>query len=905
MNDGLLEDTLSAQSMGFPSINSLLREEDATIIEILEGHARTAPPKAAIVTDDETVSYGELNRRANRIAHHLIRNSHEGPAIAVLEDQGINMIAAALGVLKSAKAYCPLDPFDPPERLAHIVDDLDAGLILTSKRHQGHANAIAGSGRLVLVIDDILRVTDDTDPCLGYSPDTLAYIIYTSGSTGRPKGICQTHQNLLHYARTYSKNLAITNKDRLTWFYSPAFSASIPDVYSALFNGATLFPYAIRVLGVSGLAHWLVENKITVFHSVPTVFRHFSDSLTGPDNLPDLRVIDLGGEPVHALDIAKFQKYFSKHTVIYNHYAAAEASVIAQYRITQADEVRAGVLPVGSGADGMSLEVRDTQGKKCAPEEEGEIYIRSKYLARGYWRRPDLTEAAFQEDSGDKDRRIYRTGDVGRVLPDGNIMHLGRKDDRIKVRGYSVELGEIECALASLDSVKEAVAGSWLDKRGDRHLVAYLVPDGDLTLDPSAVRKAVSNILPQHMIPARIFQVKALPLLPSGKVDRRRLCDSEQFQHDQVTTVNPPQTKTERILLRLWEIELEREISDMNSDFLSLGGDSIKAVALCLRMSEVFNRDIALQDLYEAPSIALLAKRVEALILGGVNTERVNRASEKCLVVLQPYGEKPPLFLVPGGHGSIHTVFGHYSLIARQLDAEQPMYAFVARGTAGDDSPHKSIEEMAAAYIEEMRQRQPKGPFLLIGECLGGSVVFEMAQQLRASNENVPALFLLDTPYPGTLPHAMTHRTKRVVRKFSRLRKAVKKRIKHHAQQLKRITIRQTISYVFNRALLIPKLLRSDVPYPVSSRSEANAMHQAIGNYRMLSTNYRPSPYDGRVVLLVSDTWRGQEKILRWKEAVCGDIEIYDVPGEHDNYMFVSPDRIAQIITTCLSRIEF
>jgi acyl-coenzyme A synthetase/AMP-(fatty) acid ligase/acyl carrier protein len=441
----------------------------------------------------------------------------------------------------------------------------------------------------------------------------MAYLFYTSGSTGQPKGVCQTHLNLLHFVCNYSKSLGITCDDRLSLLSPLSFSASNMDIYSSVLNGATVCPYDIRRRGMSKLEVWLEEKSITVLHAVPTLFRHLIGNLPPGWRFSKIRAIDLGGETMYTSDIRMYQEHFKEDCVLVNHLAATEASVIAQHRVDRGRSYGVGMLPVGRPADGVRIRIVREDESEADVGEIGEIMIHSPFLSPGYWRRPDLTERAFLPDPNGGDERIYRTGDLGRMLPDGCLVHLGRKDFQVKVRGYRIEVAEIEIALLDLASIRQAVVVPWGGQSSDQHLVAYLVPAGQHVPTVTELRRSLGEILPEYMIPSAFVMLDALPLTSSGKIDRRALPVPDRTRPELESAFVTPRTPIEEVLAGIWEDVLGLERIGVHDNFFELGGHSLVATRVISRVRAAFRMELPLRSLFEAPTVADLAERIETL----------------------------------------------------------------------------------------------------------------------------------------------------------------------------------------------------------------------------------------------------------------------------------------------------
>ena len=499
-------------------------EVEQSIPDRFEQMVRRYPERIAVKTKNYTLTYAELNRMANRVARAILARRGEGEEpIALLLEHDAPMIAAILGTLKAGKIFVPLDPTYPQAGLNYLFEDSQAALIVTDNKNLLVAEGLARSVRQLINIDELDSSLSDENIGLPLSPDTLAYILYTSGSTAQAKGVLQNHRNTLHTIMNYTNAFRVCVYDRLTLLHSCNFSVAIIDVFCALLNGAAVYPFNVRAEGMDHLTDWLVHEEITIYNWNPAAFRSFVGTLTMKDELPKLRLVVLGSEPVISRDAELYKKYFSPQCILVNRLGSTETTNFRLYFIDRDAQINGTIVPVGYAVEDMEVLLLDGGGERVGFNEVGEIAVKSRDLAVGYWRNPALTRAVFLPDPMGGNQRIYLTGDLGRMRPDGCLTHVGRKDFQVKIRGYRIELGEIEAALLNLYVVKQAVVVARGNEAGDDCLTAYVVPSVNPRPTMSALRRALAKRLPDYMIPAAFVVVDSLPLLPNGKVDRRAL----------------------------------------------------------------------------------------------------------------------------------------------------------------------------------------------------------------------------------------------------------------------------------------------------------------------------------------------------------------------------------------------
>ena len=582
-------------------------ELESSIPDRFQRQVLKYPNRLAIKAKDVELTYSELNARANRVAHAIL--SQRGPSqeqIALLFQMTPALIEATMGVLKAGKTYVPLDPSHPPERLGHILEDSQASTLVTDRLHLAMAQGIATNGQQIIDIDGLDSHYPSSNLGLSISPDALSYILYTSGSTGQPKGVVQNHRNVLYMAMI-THVVPICPQDRVSLLYSLGFVGAAKDTFSTLLNGASLHPFDLRHEGVAQIARWIVEDRITIFRAVPTVFRQFVNTLTGVETFPSVRHVYLGGEMVHRRDVDLLKKHFPENCHFGIGLGSTEQSPILCASIGKETPALRDTVSVGYPVEGTEVLLQNEHGEEVQPGEVGEIVVKSRYLTLGYWRRPEESRRAFPPNTAGDGKRIFRTGDLGQRLPDGQLVCLGRKDFQVKVRGQRVELAEVEMALLDSGLVKEAVVVAEESRDQNGRLVAYFVADGEPGPGPSELRRALENKLPQYMVPSAFVRLQALPLNATGKVDRRSLQSPGSTRPHIETCYVVPRNPIESLLAEIWAEVLELDRVGVEDNFLELGGDSLLAGLLISRAIPAFQVDMPLSDLFEAPTVAQMA----------------------------------------------------------------------------------------------------------------------------------------------------------------------------------------------------------------------------------------------------------------------------------------------------------
>jgi amino acid adenylation domain-containing protein len=610
-------------------------EREQSIPRVFVRQVTSHPGRIAVAVGASEVTYRGLNATANSVARELLARRGARPEpIALLMEKGITLIASILGTLKAGKIYVPLDPSHPAARLSAIVQDSRSGTILTDAASRAKGQRLREGAVEVLDVDDLNRGVPAVDVEVAVLPESPAWILYTSGSTGQPKGVVQSHRNVLAFVGQYRRGLGISPEDRLTLLPSCSANLGAHNMFTALLTGASVHPFDVGREGLAGLGRWIVDRRITVYCSVPTVFRHFVDTLTEEQRFPDLRLIQLGGEPLSRRDVDLFRAHFTRGCVLFNRYGATETGSVCWYVVDHDTEVRGSTVPIGYPVEDTEVVLLDETGEVAGKGASGEIGVRSPYLTPGYWQRSDLTDSAFVTDPGRPDGRVYRTGDVGRLLPDGRLLFLGRKDRQAKVRGHRIEVEEIEMALRAHPGVKDCAVVTRDDTAGETRLVGYVVPRRPLAPRVSALRRALAERLPSHMIPSAFVVLETLPQAPNGKVDRRALPAPGSTRPELDTPFVPSRTETETVVAGIWAEVLGLDQVGVEDDFLDLGGSSLQAMQIATRVHRTLRVDVPVQALLAAPTVAGMAVAVTERQMASVGEE-----SERILIALETLSE--------------------------------------------------------------------------------------------------------------------------------------------------------------------------------------------------------------------------------------------------------------------------
>jgi len=851
------------------------REElERSVPERFEKIVRLYPDNVAVKTPDQVLTYAQLNAMANRVAHTLVRARGSNPEpIGLLFKTGESLIGSLIGVLKTGKFFVILDPSFPTARITASLRETSTELILTDRQNFSLAKQLSDGVRQVMELECIDSNVSTEDLGLQIAPDALAYVVYTSGSTGHPKGVVLNHRGRLHIVSSFTNTCHVCEKDRSVLLTSGTGNAVANSLF-ALLNGAALLPFDVKKEGVSRLANWIMEERISLCSVSAPLFRKLCESLSGEELFPDLRLVRLTSEASYKSDIDLYKKYFPPTCLLANMLCPTEAGLLRTYLIDHNTEIETSEVPVGYAVEDKEIQLLNDQGNEVGFNEIGEIVVRSEYLSRGYWNQPDLTAAKFKSDPNGGEARSYFTGDMGLMLPDGCLVHKGRKDFRIKIRGYGVDISEVESVLLSYESVGEAVVVPQRNALGEAYLVAYFTSNVERGPSVSEVRSFLGQRLTDYMIPSHFVLLGSLPRTPNGKVDRRALPAPNHSRPDLATVYCPARKPVERKLVKIWEETLAIYPVGIHDNFFDLGGHSLAAASALAKVKEEFHVDLPVGIFVTAPVIEELAKQIEQ------KQDNWLTQNWSYLFQLETGGGRSPVYLLPGGIGGDDEFFV-YARLARYIGGEHPVYGLKARSAQGTQHAQASVNEMAADYLSEIRSLQPVGPYYLVGECAGGIVAYELARQVHAQGQEIALLILMDTPRPNLFLEV----ARRLRRRFLPVLESHTVRgLGDLTQQLRGRAFMEKFSYlVSNREKIVPQLVADREIF--QSSEVDNPREYVQRSYSRAIYRYRPKAYVGRLILLVHDDIERADPTLGWKKFVRGGIEVCTVPGNHNTYI--------------------
>jgi len=860
-----------------------------SIHQLFEAQVQRTPDAIAVVFETEQLTYGELNRRANQLAHHL-RSVGVGPEVlvAICLERSLEMVIGLLAILKAGGAFVPLDPAYPKERLAFMLKDAQAPVLLTRERL---VTGLPEHDAEVICLDsgwETIARESGENPGSTTLPENLAYVIYTSGSTGQPKGVLISHGSIADHCQNAQRYYELHSRDVVLQFASLSFDVSLEEILPTLIVGARLVMMGTEVWHPAEFHRKISEFGLTVLNLPTTYWQELAREWAGVRELvPNIqpRLFIVGGDAM-LRDVLNLWRRTPVNSIrLLNAYGPTETTITATvFEIAPGPDENTTYqrVPIGRPLANRAIYILDEHSNPVPIGVTGHLHIGGVGLARGYLNRPELTAEKFIPDpfSAVPGARMYKTGDLARYRPDGNIEFLGRADHQVKIRGFRIELGEIEAVLGQHPAVREAVVLAREDPPGEKRLVAYVVADS--TADE--LRRFLKGKLPEYMVPAMVLLLEAVPVTPNGKVDRRALPVPDRSRPELEKAFVAPRDDLELQLAQIWEEVLGVRSVGVRDNFFELGGHSLLAVRLFALIEKRLGKKLPLTAVFQGATVEHLA---------GVLRQQAVPGPQSSLVPIQPGGTKRPLFLV-------HPAGGHvfpYIHLARFLGPDQPCYGLQAKGTEEGQDPHTRIEDMAAWYIQALQIVQPTGPYLLGGWSMGGVVAFEMAQRLHAQGQRVALLALLDGRIPTpdeTFPKEDAGAIVLVERYFGMSFGST--------ESLADLPQDEQLAFMLEQAKsagLVPAEL--DV-------SQARRFVELLRSDLRATQNYGLHLYPGRITFFKASETLGDtspDPTMGWSEWASGGVEVHIVPGNHANLMYEPHvEVLAEKLTACLNQTQ-
>jgi amino acid adenylation domain-containing protein len=848
--------------------------------ELFETQVAKAPEALAVVYGKRQLTYAQLNRQANQLAHYLHKLGIKPDSrVAICMDRGIEMLVALLGVLKAGAAYVPLDPAHPQRRLQRMFQDSSPEVVLTQKHLQA---AISEWGHALPLLDlssaaPPWKDQPENNPdraSLGPTPQHVACIIYTSGSSGVPKGAMIEHRSIVNLVRDL-RSVQLSPEDVVGQVSNTSFDAATFEIWGALAAGAQIAGIAQKeTISPLVLAEKIKETRTSVLLLTTALFNQIASD--APNSLAGLRCLLFGGEVAEPRRVARVLSVAKPEHLLHLYGPTETTTYSTRYEVKSINDDRK--VPIGQPVSNTLIYVLDARGDPAPLGVPGDMYIGGAGLARGYLNRPELTAERFVPNpfAQQAGARMYRTGDLGRWLADGNIEFLGRSDAQVKIRGFRIELGEIEARLLECAGVRQAVVMVREDTPEEKRLVAYYVMDEESAgagaqPEMGAMRRHLSGCLPEYMVPAAYVRLQRLPLTPHGKLDRNALPQPQSSAYA-VREYEEPQGEMESRVAGIWAEVLSIERVGRHDNFFELGGHSLLAMRLVERLrQQKFHLDV--HTIFTNPILSGMAARVMENVDGRQDLERNNKFQHSSLVELKVGNPSvQPFFL-------IHPVGGYvscYSELALGLEYEGPVFGLQIAGTV---SP--TIEQMAGKYLEAVRSVQPQGPYLLGGWSMGGVVAYEMARQLNCVGECISVLVMLDSSFPNRMK---TDVNWSLDEKLALGIIASELGIRHQGlapvenNTWNKITLEELLIVVLQAGKAQDRL-------PASfGIQELRQRHEIILKNASGVRSYQALPYDGEIHLVRAMENTNADPFLGWS-ALPAKVSVINQPGDHFSMM--------------------
>ncbi len=849
--------------------------------------AKKHADKVAIKFHGDTLTYESLYEKSNKLAKQLIdRGIKTGDIVGLAVDRSPEMIIALLAIMKSGAAYVPLDPEYPKDRIEFMLEDSSAKILITSKKYQNHFKA----NTTELLIEEAFANFDNysvEEPKVAIDGNDLAYVLYTSGSTGKPKGVQITHYNLVNFLLSMQKQPGMKANDKLLAVTTISFDIAGLELYLPLISGAQIILTDTGTAKDGRLLLDLVKDEhITFMQATPYTWRMMLEA--GWDKYLPIKIL-CGGE---ALPKDLVNKLTARSSELWNMYGPTETTIWSTVKLIENDEN----ITIGHPINNTQVYIVDEALNVLPDDSIGEIIIGGEGVARGYLNRLELTSEKFINDpfSTTPGSKMYRTGDLGKYKSNGEIQCLGRIDHQVKVRGYRIELEEIEHALLKQAIIKEAVVIAREDTPGDPRLVAYVVlttgeEEIDRNLKIDEWQKTLLEVLPEYMVPDDFVFIEAIPITPNGKTDRKSLPKPDYSAVKRTGEYVAPRTDVEKQIAEIWQELMGIEKISIFDNFFALGGRSLVAVQIMARVEKVTGKRLPLATLFEHSTIEKLSLRVN------VDAKSITWES---LVPIKPQGSKMPLYIVHGAGLNVLL----FNALAMNMDEDQPVYGLQAKGLNGIDEPLDVMEDIAANYIAEIIAQNPTGPYALAGYSLGGTIAYEMAHQLMAMGKEVKMLAVFDTYAKQT--NIFDPFWKRTFGSIHLFIMQLLNSFVLFAEDPKR-TFEYKSLVIKRRIIKLYWKLKGNEQKHQGFFAYDNEIDEASAKAKR---NYYQKPLN-----ITVDLFKAQKRTfymndfdyLGWREFALKGVNVHEIPGEH-NTIFAPPndEKFAVVLQQCLDRVS-
>jgi amino acid adenylation domain-containing protein len=833
---------------------------DEPLNELLNKQAEITPSKIAIEFNDLKITYYELQKQSNQLAHYFIEQGIKpGDNVGVSLHRGPELLATLMSILQCGAAYVPLDPNYPKSRLEFILADSQAKYLITNKNNSLDFN----NSIHPIYLDDALSHLENFSanaPKISVSQKNAAYILYTSGSTGKPKGVTITHKNLVNLLFSIAKEPGITENDRLLAITTISFDIAGVELFLPLLKGATIVMTDTETARNGELLLKILETKdISILQATPTTWKMLLESNWNKS----LNIKGFCGGEALTYDLA--QKILAKCKELWNMYGPTETTI---YSIIKEIKANDSLITIGKPIANTEVYILNQEGQLVPPGVIGEIVIAGDGVGQGYLNRPDLTSDKFIDNifESEPGSKLYRTGDLGKLLPSNEILCLGRIDHQIKIRGFRIEPEEIENTLMSLHDVEEAVVLAQ-----NHHLIAFVKPIEFDEISNEQINQWKSHLasqLPAYFVPNQIKLIKEFPITPNGKLDRNALLNSETIKVDRGVIIEPT-TETEKLVAEIWKKHLAPDSVDIRNDFFELGGNSLIAIQVMNELERTTGKRLPLSSLFEYSTIETFSR----LLNEDIKTDRWS-----ALVPIKPKGTKTPIYIVHGAGMEVLI----FKQLADNLDVNQPVYGLQAKELFNANEEFDSIEKIAAHYVEAVVENNPHGPYALAGYSFGGIIAYEMARKFLELGKKVSMVGLFDTVIEPNFHHSSPFRKKMAMMFYQNKRRF------HILKEMTK-SWKNFKSYINNKKeFLLDNHIRTKNFDSVLEQIKHEEFLKTEEIIQPIKANYWMTPLNIKV-----DLFRAKEQLSYvdesifkgWEKFALKGVITHKIPGNHDTIL--------------------
>lgn len=849
--------------------------------------------KEFLVTKNGSLTYAEINQRANVIFARIqeLEKGKTGLGVGLFMNDHSKIIPSMIGILKSRNYFVPLSMNYPESTLRYMLDNAEIRVILTVSSYLDQIRSLVGDKVMILNLDEVDFEQEISEPEVNYSSGDIVQILFTSGSTGQPKGAIEDYRYLGRAAFLKVSTHSLEPSDRVLQLATFAYSGLHLLVFNALVSGFTICYYDVKEDGFADLPNWIRQQQITVYRSTSTLFRSMVSILGPNDKFPCVNTVHVGSEKRLPKDIQDIKKYFPGVKRIQLGFASTETQAVSSTFFPIDFNFGQDNLPCGEPYEDIKVYIWDEQGCPLPPDQEGEIVVYGDVLARGYINNSKLTQERFIPDPDHPGWQYFKTGDLGTLRSDGQLVHLGRIDNMVKIRGIRIELESIENYILSYPGIVQVASRTFEDHNGNKRLALYFVAEKGIQIPVSDLRKYLAERLPAAVLPHYLIELDEFPLTMSGKVAINQFPLPKMVRPPLSNDYVPPADELEKQLMAIWEEQIGVNGVGVTDDFFEVGGDSLIGALIFAAIEEALGKNLPVSTLLIAPTIRKQAELIR-------NEDEAQNYSP--IIPINTEGDHAPLFFIPG-KGGYPTRIRH---LAKKIDPQTPVFALQDLSNDNREQISRSIETMAAYYLAEIKKLYSHGPYVLIGESSGGKIAYEMAQQLLKTDKQVPVLVMLDT-YNMEESISDGYREKKSVPYYEML-------IKKHFTILLKSNWQGKMDYLrFYREIgqqRVERFLEShrgkskktrQIALPVSILQMEKVNRQATREYQVL-------PYPGRVILFKAIRGPASKNPTNgWNRVSLGELVIHPLDCYHGSILFEpAVSQVAEIIQRYIEEIS-